>query len=400
MNPAKLLVCAPLTLAALALALDASGAPMQRKAERAPNVERPASTNATIARNAVRENPEAFSVCLHSTDATHPIWCTSIGALQRYAPDDSAKIDAAVSKAGGDWGAARTDLLTGADVRGQLAGVDLGCTGKGSSITLESSDLTGVLSTAATRGCTGATESSLGNGLAGLDAIQSDAWDMTVDYVDTLTACKKARRASGGRQLRPVRGSMGECAAASGCDGTGKADNVGIEKHKEPSVETKIGRAWEKIVDALGGGHEDPTANDGNGVRGYCFADEPCGAGSCEAEASAHALQQELHDDKTQSCDPAAMPNPEGSGACLTAKPASAWTKVDRQTAFTRVCELRQRVASDDGTARCVPPPPASGRDLDACHSNIGMCTPEQGGSVPHMGTRPTGSPGVPRARR
>src|SRR4030095_14155118 len=97
---------------------------------------------------------------------------------------------------------------------------------------------------------------------------------------------------------------MVECGVASGCDGTGKADNVGVEKPKEPSVKEKIGKAWEKIVDALGGGREARGATDGNGVRSYCFADEPCGAGSCEAEASAHALQQELHDDKTQTCDP------------------------------------------------------------------------------------------------
>ncbi|HWB75951.1 MAG TPA: hypothetical protein VG755_13375 [Nannocystaceae bacterium] len=303
--------------------------------------------------------------------------------MKRHAPEDTAKIDAAVGKGAAAWASARNDVLTGADVRGRLAGVDLGCTGKGSSITLESSDLTGVLSSATTRDCTGVTEPSLGSGLGGLDVNQGDAWDMTVDYFDALTACKKARRASAGRSMRPSRGSLVNCGLASDCDGTGKADNVGTEKPKETSIKTAIGKVWEKIERAVGGdGGEDPPVNDAVGVRGYCFADSPCGAGSCEAEASAHALQRELQDDKTQTCDPAAMPTPDGASTCLVAKPASTWTQVDRQTAFTRVCELRQRVASttDAGTMRCLAPPPVAARDLDACRSNVGMCTPEQGG--------------------
>ncbi|MFO0631827.1 MAG: hypothetical protein U0168_03155 [Nannocystaceae bacterium] len=397
-----------MTLVSLALALvapTAFGAPkatqQAQPAEPHAPVSPAPSDNAKVARRAVRDAAAAFFVCLHAADPQRPSWCLSLASLQRRALADRERIDAAVAKAAAAWGRARPEPLTDADVDGRLAGVELGCTGPAGghgAITLESEDLTGALGAGdagARARCASSEASSLGPNLDALAVDASEAWDMTADYLDAFVACGRARQ-----QQQPAskdRNTVADCALAQGC--TDDGDVLGhVTNHDRDKgwLEPAVGRLWSRIVDALGGSEHESPGNAVTGGRGYCLAEGPCGEGSCEQQASAKSLKQRLRQLPDEGCNDQATPNPEGGSGCVTAKPAKSWTAADAQAAFTRICALRQRVATpvDGRPMRCVLPKPKTKPAVDACHDDVGMCAPEQGGAaVPGSNPQPPAPP-------
>lgn len=373
-----------------------------------PSVERPrgpattppgaaSSHNRATARKAVEASPGAYWVCIRPEVPGRAPVCLQLSAVREEYPEDRAKMDQAIARAVGDWGAALDLRLTVDHVHDHLAHVDLGCAAGGASITLEATveaATTPANGASAASRCAAAGPSALGAGIDGSALLQREAWELAEAYVAVAGECKRSRRPPRGR---PSVASA-PAGAATGADGASASPGKIVRRESD---EFSVSRVAFRVLEHLGvvKAKQDDEGNGTIGVRGYCFEDMACAQDSCESRAQAKVLKERLSRAQLPACDTAAMPTPDSGTGCFASKPLDGWTSADTDFAFAQVCKLHQRVASPgpDGTFACRTMARIE-QDREICSSPEAMCTDEQG-QRPRSGATTPGPRPVPTAR-
>lgn len=164
-------------------------------------------------------------------------------------------------------------------------------------------------------------------------------------------------------------------------------------EHKAQSIaptsglSTFIGRIWAKIATS----RYQPTGGSNGGVRGYCFADDPCIEPSCNAQAQVKAISDYLARMSYDGCNINATPTPDGPDECAKVKLGRTITPEELNKMRAHVCQRSGGVAgSRDGTTfRCLDPSQAqrdTGLRRDPCSDPAAMCTDDNVTPIPRQG--------------